>query len=153
MTLPPQIDGYPLLFITSLAASSVLPVGSEWLLALHVARGSDPVAVVAVASAGNILGALTTYWVGRAGGEWITRRFAIPLERRQRAERLFSRYGSWSLLLSWMPFVGDPLCLVAGGMHLGLIRFATLTGIGKIARYAVVAWLTLKGVPPDHAAG
>jgi len=141
------LGGYPALFVTSLAASSILPVGSEWLLVLLLANGSHPVMTVAVASAGNILGACTTYWVGRTGGEWLSRRFSIPPDRRRRAESLFGRFGSWVLLFSWLPVIGDPLCLVAGGLRLGAARFVILTGIGKVVRYAVVAMMTLKGVP------
>lgn len=144
--LLPLFGGYPFLFVTSLAASSLLPVGSEWLLVLMLARGSNPLMTVAVASAGNILGACTTYWVGRTGGEWLIRRFSVPPHRRERAERLFNRYGSWVLLFSWLPLIGDPLCLVAGTMRLPVWLFLFLTGIGKVGRYAAVAMMTLKGV-------
>lgn len=53
------------------------------------------------------------------------------------------RYGHWSLLLSWMPLIGDPLTLVAGVMGEPLKRFLLLVSLAKGARYAVLVWLTL----------
>lgn len=140
------LGGYPLLFLVSAAASSLLPLGSEWLLILQLLDGADPFAAVLVASAGNLLGALTTYGIGLKGGTWLVDRLLkIRPERREKAEKLFSRYGVWSLLFSWLPVIGDPLCFVGGVLRVSLIRFSLLAGAGKTARYAAVAWLTLSG--------
>lgn len=139
--------GYPSLFVLSFLASTLLPLGSEWLLAAMLLQRHDPVAVVVVATIGNYLGACTSYWIGVWGGSLLAEKLLrIDAAARERAERFFGRYGSWSLLLSWLPVVGDPLCLAGGLLRIPYLRFSLLVAAGKGARYATVAWLTLKGM-------
>nr|WP_279342442.1 DedA family protein [Geotalea sp. SG265] len=136
--------GYPALFLLSFLASTLIPLGSEWLLALMLISHRDPVATVAVATIGNLLGACTTYWLGIYGGPWLIRRvLRIDDSAEERAKELYRRYGSWSLLFSWLPVVGDPLCLAGGLLRVGFARFSLLVLFGKLCRYAAVAWLTL----------
>ena len=131
--------GYPALFLLSFLASTVLPLGSEWLLAALIVKGHSPVLSIAVATAGNTLGACTTYAVGLYGGPFLIGRvLRISDTSRQKAERFYARYGSWSLLLSWVPVLGDPLCLVGGMLRVHLGRFSFLVLSGKLARYVVV---------------
>jgi membrane protein YqaA with SNARE-associated domain len=139
--------GYPGLFALSFLASTLLPVGSEWLLVLMLLNGSDPLAAVAVASAGNYLGSCTTWAVGVWGGPFLIRRILrIDPAAEAAAERFYRRYGVWSLLLSWLPFIGDPLCLAGGVFKVGFIRFSLLVFTGKLVRYAGVAGLTLGSI-------
>jgi membrane protein YqaA with SNARE-associated domain len=139
--------GYPGLFALSFLASTLLPVGSEWLLVLMLLKGSDPLAAVAVASAGNYLGSCTTWAVGVWGGPFLIRRILrIDPAAEAAAERFYRRYGVWSLLLSWLPFIGDPLCLAGGVLKVGFIRFSMLVFTGKLVRYAGVAGLTLGSI-------
>ena len=136
--------GYLTLFLLSFLASTIVPLGSEWLLVALVAGGFDPVLCVAVATAGNTLGACTTYGIGLFGGPFLIGRILrISDEARQKAERLYARYGSWSLLLSWVPIVGDPLCLVGGMLRVRFGRFSILVLIGKLARYTIVSLIAL----------
>ena len=136
--------GYPGLFILSFLAATVLPLGSEWLLALLLLEGFDPVVCVSIATVGNSLGALTTYAIGVWGGPWLIEKvLRIDPGRRQRSEQLYARYGSWSLLLSWVPVIGDPLCLVGGLMRVQLPRYIVLVTIGKYIRYQAVALMAL----------
>jgi membrane protein YqaA with SNARE-associated domain len=138
--------GYPALFLLSFLAATLLPLGSEWLLVGLLLQHSEPVATVAVATAGNYLGACTTFLIGRYGGPWLVERvLRIDATARLRAQRLYGRFGAWSLLFSWLPVVGDPLCLVGGVLNVSFARFSLLVAAGKLARYAVVAWLTLRG--------
>lgn len=139
--------GYPSLFLFSFLASTLLPLGSEWLLAAMLLQRHDPLTVVLVATTGNYLGACTSYWIGIFGGSLLAEKILrIDAPARARAERFFGRYGSWSLLLSWLPLVGDPLCLAGGLLRIPYLRFSLLVATGKLARYATVAWLTLKGM-------
>ena len=138
--------GYLSLFLLSFLASTLIPLGSEWLLVAMLLARYDPTRVVAVATAGNYLGALSTYAVGLYGGEFLKLRVLRMDDRATlKAERLYGRFGSYSLLFSWLPIVGDPLCLVGGVLRVRLLRFSLLVFSGKLARYAAVAWLTLKG--------
>jgi membrane protein YqaA with SNARE-associated domain len=139
--------GYPALFLLSLLASTLVPLGSEWLLAVLLVNGFDPSAVVSVATLGNSCGALTTYAVGLWGGPFLVQRILrISQESQQRAERYFTRFGSWALLFSWVPVLGDPLCLVSGVLRTRLWRFLILVTVGKFIRYLVVARLVLEGL-------
>ena len=133
------------LFVVSFLASTVLPLGSEWLLAALLLKGYEPVLSVAVATAGNTLGALTTYAIGIYGGGFLIRKvLKMDDEARERTQRFYSRYGSWTLFLSWLPFIGDPLCLIGGILRVNFWRFFLLVGGGKVFRYSVVTWIVLE---------
>lgn len=137
--------GYLPLFAISFLASTLLPLGSEWLLVVMLTQHYPALPTVAVATAGNTLGAITTYLVGRYGSGWLLHRvFHIDTRQQERAEAWYRRYGSLSLLASWLPVVGDPLCLVGGLLRIDATRFVALVALGKLARYAAVAWLTLR---------
>jgi membrane protein YqaA with SNARE-associated domain len=139
--------GYLSLFFLSVLASTLIPVGSEWLLAVMLVNRYDPVMTVAVATFGNTLGAVTTWAIGTAGGPFLVRRILrISAAAEESAVRFYRRYGVWSLLFSWLPVVGDPLCLAGGILNVGFGRFFLLVFTGKLARYAAVASLTLEGV-------
>ncbi len=140
--------GLPALFLLSFLASTLIPLGSEWLLVVLLLNRTNPAAAVATATVGNWLGASATWAMGVWGGPFLIRRLLhISPAEEERAGRLYGRYGSWSLLLSWLPVIGDPLCLVGGLLRVGFFRFSLLVFIGKLARYVVVAWVTL------HSAG
>lgn len=139
--------GYPALFLLSFLASTLIPLGSEWLLIALLVQRHDPLATVIIATTGNYLGACTCYAIGIYGGKLLTEKLLrIDAAARDRAERFFSRYGSWSLLFSWLPVIGDPLCLAGGVLRIPFPRFSLLVASGKAARYALVAWLTLQGM-------
>lgn len=138
--------GFLALFLLSFLASTLVPLGSEWMVVTMILARHEPATVVAVATAGNYLGALTTYWIGLYGGDFLTRR-VLRMDEKQisRAENFYNRFGSLSLLFSFLPIIGDPLCLVGGVLRVRFIRFTLLVFAGKLARYAAVAWLTLQG--------
>ena len=140
-------NGYPALFLLSFTASTLVPLGSEWLLVVLLTRQFDLPMVVMVATAGNTAGALTPYALGLWGGPYLVRHLLrISQERQQQAEKYFKRYGSWALLLSWVPILGDPLCLAGGVLRTGFWRFVLLVALGKALRYLVVAQLVMQGV-------
>ncbi len=137
--------GYLTLFCLSFLASTLLPLGSEWLLIMMLASGYEPLSAVAVATLGNYLGAVATYLIGLWGGKWLIERvLRVSPEQQQRAQDQYSRYGAYSLLFSWLPVIGDPLCLAGGILRINFGLFSLLVASGKLARYAVVALITLK---------
>lgn len=139
--------GYPALFAVSFLASTVIPLGSEWLLVAMLLNRSDPFVTVTVATLGNTLGAGTTWAIGIYGGPFLIRRvLRIDAAAEASATRFYRRYGVWSLLFSWLPLIGDPLCLVGGILKVGFGRFSLVVFAGKLARYVALAWLTLEGV-------
>ncbi len=133
------------LFLLSFLAATVLPLGSEWLLVTLIFQGLPPGQIIMVATLGNFLGGLTTYGLGFYGSTFITTKILrISTKESSRAMKLYSKYGSWSLLLSWLPIIGDPLCLIAGSLKLSLAPFTILVLIGKGARYAILAYITMQ---------
>lgn len=131
-----------LLFGSALLSSTLFPGGSEALLLVRLQQGADPLASVAVATAGNVLGSVVTWGMGRFGRAALAHSEKAE-KRMRRAENWFGRYGQASLLLAWLPVVGDPLCLVAGMLRVRFLNFLLLVAAGKLARYAALAWLAL----------
>jgi membrane protein YqaA with SNARE-associated domain len=130
------------LFGLAFLAATVFPVASEAGLAALILAGLDPASCVTVATAGNTLGAVTTWGVGRWGSEaFLSRLLRLSAADRERARRIFARYGVWSLFLAWAPIIGDPLCAVSGLFGLPLRRFLPPVLLGKWARYAGLAYL------------
>jgi membrane protein YqaA with SNARE-associated domain len=137
------------LFALSFLAATLIPLGSEWLLVTMLLSKGEPVTVVAVATVGNFLGALTTYWIGLYGGDFLKHRvLRMDDNTIRRAENFYARFGSYSLLVSFLPVIGDPLCLIGGLLRVHWIKFSLLVFAGKLGRYAAVAWLTLQGAAP-----
>lgn len=92
-----------------------------------------------VATAGNTLGSLVNWAIGRGIARFRDRPwFPVNEQRYQAASRHFAKYGLWSLLFAWLPLIGDALTVVAGALSVPLGRFLALVAIGKAARYAMV---------------
>jgi membrane protein YqaA with SNARE-associated domain len=133
------------LFLVAFAAATILPAQSEAALAGLLATGSfSPAMLVLVASIGNVLGSAVNWGLGR-GVERFRDRPWFPLRPAtlNRATTWYRRYGRWSLLLSWMPIVGDPLTLVAGVLREPLWSFVAIVALAKVSRYLVVAGAVL----------
>ncbi|WP_339764310.1 YqaA family protein [uncultured Hoeflea sp.] len=136
-----DLAAYGSLFLASLLAATLIPAQSESVLAGLILAGGQPVAVlVAVASLGNILGSVLNWLIGRGIEKFRDRRW-FPASQKQldRAQQQYQRFGYWSLLLAWVPIIGDPLTLVAGIMREPFWRFLLLVSIGKTGRYVVLA--------------
>ncbi len=128
------------MFLSSFLAATILPLSSEVVLGLLLAGGYGTAPVVTVATAGNVLGSVVNYWFGLAGSQWLTRKFSRISEREiQRARERFQSWGTASLLLAWVPVLGDPLTVVAGMLRINLWIFIFLVTIGKLGRYLVIA--------------
>ncbi|MFP1631615.1 YqaA family protein [Zhengella sp. ZM62] len=129
------------MFISAFTSATLLPGTSEGVLAALLAAGLVPVlTVVAVASAGNVLGSCVNWWLGRQAGRLAQVQPAGGAPSRlERAQAWYGRYGYWSLLASWVPVVGDPLTLVAGAMREPFWRFLAIVSLAKSARYIAVA--------------
>ena len=130
-------------FLSAFLAATILPFSSEAVLAGAVWLAPERLGpLVAVATLGNTLGALVNWAIGRGlAALRHHRRFPLDPKRYAQAERLFRRFGTPALLLSWLPLVGDPLTLVAGLFRTPLWLFLPLVALGKGLRYLVVAGL------------
>ena len=128
------------LLVSSFLAATVLPLASEVPLAVVVRRHGDLLLPVAVATLGNFLGACTTYGLARAAAA----KLAPSVRPKPRPLLLFERYGAPSLLLSWVPLIGDAIVALAGASRTPIATFSIWTLIGKAARYAAVGWIALR---------
>lgn len=129
------------LFASAFVSATLLPGSSEAALLALLALGRDDAALlVATATAGNVLGSLVNWFMGRFLSRFRDRRW-FPVDRRgyERAIAWYNRYGLWSLLFAWLPVVGDPLTVVAGALRTDLRWFLVLVTIGKAGRYSVIA--------------
>ena len=117
----------------------MLPLGSEAALAALVRSREGLLAPVLAATAGNVLGACTTYWLGRRAARTLAHR-RKPTKREARVSRLLRRYGAPAMLLSPVPVIGDALVALAGATGLPPLAFLLWTTLGKGLRYLVVAW-------------
>lgn len=127
------------LFMWSFLAATILPLGSEAPLVMYVRSYGQVAVPVLVATAGNYLGACTTYWLGR--------RAALALgggrdasEGETRSAKLLRRFGPPALLLSWVPILGDALVALAGAVRMPFRAFSLWTVLGKGLRYLAVGW-------------
>lgn len=139
------LAAYGGLFLAALIAATILPAQSEAVLAgLLVSGNHAPALLVLVAGTGNVLGSLVNWLLGRGIERFREARWfpvgAGPLER---AGTWYRRYGWWSLLLSWLPFIGDPLTVAAGIMREPLWRFLLVVSIAKFGRYIALAAIVL----------
>ena len=107
---------YAGLFAAAFLSATVLPFQSEVVLfGLLLTEHYRWWLLVVVASAGNTLGSVVNWVLGRFIAHFEDRPwFPVNRARVARAEAWYHRYGRWSLLLSWLPFIGDPLTIVAG---------------------------------------
>lgn len=137
------------LFLSALGAASLLPLQSEGVLVALLLGGAYPAwALVLVASLGNVLGSLLNWWLGRYIEHYHDKPwFPVSPQRLQQAQHWYARYGRWSLLLSWVPVIGDPLTLVAGVMRERLWIFLLIVSLAKTGRYLVLTALTLQLLP------
>ena len=120
------------LFAAAFVSATVLPANSEIvLIAVLRADPADAPLAIAVATIGNTLGGLATYFLGRLVPER-----TLPRARGLEAVR---RHGAWMLLLSWVPIVGDGLCAAAGWLRVRAWKAALAMAVGKFLRYLAVA--------------
>lgn len=136
---------YTGLFTAAFVAATILPAQSEAVLVGLLLTGSySPELLVAIASVGNVLGSVVNWGLGRGIENFRDRRwFPVGPTALERAKAWYHRYGKWSLLLSWVPIIGDPLTVVAGVMREPFSTFIVLVAIAKFARYVAVAAVTL----------
>ena len=134
---------YAGLFVSAFLAATVFPASSEVILTgLAATEEFNPGLLLVVASAGNTLGSVFNWLLGRFCLRWKNRPwFPASPERFAAATVWFNRYGLWSLLLSWMPIVGDPITLVAGVLRVTFWKFLVLVATAKTVRYIAVLGL------------
>ena len=133
------------LFVSAFLSATLLPGSSEAALIALLALGkSDPVLLVAVATVGNVLGSVVNWALGRFFAHFSDRPwFPVSAGAFERAAAWYRRFGVWSLLVAWVPVIGDPLTVAAGVLRTGFWPFVALVTLGKAARYVFIALAVL----------
>ena len=129
------------LFLVAFSAATFLPGSSEIaLIAVLSTTQTPPELAIMVATIGNTLGSVVNWAVGRFFAHYQHHpRFPIPADKFDQYTRWYRRWGIWSLLLSWMPLIGDPLTAIAGVARTPLMVFIPIVFIAKGIRYLIVA--------------
>nr|WP_194716342.1 YqaA family protein [Pantoea agglomerans] len=133
------------MFGSSFLSATLLPGSSEALLiALLIAKKTSVYGLLLAASLGNTLGGLTNILIGRL----------LPLKRQGRwhdtAMTWLHRLGPAALLFSWLPVIGDLLCVLAGWLRFAWLPAILFLAVGKTLRYIVIATATLQGMQWWH---
>ena len=139
------VTAYISLLIVSFTAATIVPFSSEILLAtLITTKEYNSLLLLILACIGNISGSIVNWILGYYAAYFIKKKwFPIKQNKIEHATKFFNKYGKWSLLLGWLPVIGDPLTFVAGTLKYSFIPFLILVSIGKAGRYLVVYFSTL----------
>ena len=140
---PADIAALAGMFTSALLAGSILPAQSEIVLAALLLAGEHPAwLLVLVATLGNVGGAVLNYALGRAADRFRHRRwFPLSATGWDRNAAWFNRWGVGTLLLSWLPVVGDGFTVLAGAARTPFPLFLALVTLAKGGRYLVLAAL------------
>ncbi len=132
---------YLVLFSSAFVAATLIPAQSEAVLLgmLHLSQQSVFI-LVFFATLGNVLGSTVNWWLGTQLQRYKERSwFPVNGKRLKQMQGHYKRYGSWVLLFSWVPVIGDPITLVAGVLKENIYRFLILVTIAKAGRYLIIA--------------
>ncbi len=140
-----SIEVYIILFTSSFASSTILPGHSEiTLIALITQKKYEVFYLVVFASLGNILGSVLNWYLGIHFLKFKNKKW-FPFKENQinKVSKSFLKYGKWSLLLSWVPFIGDVLTLVAGMFRVPFNQFVIIVSVAKVSRYIFISLIAL----------
>ena len=129
------------LFVSAFLSATLLPGTSEIALTGVIAADRVPVVTaILVATIANTLGSCLNWGIGRYfAGFQDHRWFPVPAGKFNRYSDWFRRWGLWSLLMSWVPVIGDPLTVIAGIARTPIVIFTLIVFIAKGVRYVMVA--------------
>ena len=134
---------YLILFFSAFISATLFPLGSEALFIYDIKEGYNIYFLVIVATIGNSLGSLLNYFLGLKGEEYLVEKKLINEKVILKSKSYFDKYGSISLLFSWLPIIGDPITFVAGILKYDLKKFIVLVVIAKLSRYIFIAYLVV----------
>ena len=131
------------LLLISFLAATILPFSSEVVLTtMYLSNSFETYLLLIFASIGNILGSITNWYLGKKIIIFQDRKwFPVSPDQLNRSQKYFQKYGLWSLLLAWVPIIGDPLTLLAGVLNVRFGIFFLLVSISKISRYVFILYL------------
>lgn len=126
---------YITLFFSALISATLFPMGSEALLIYDLTQGYNIYLLLLFATSGNVLGSFINYLFGLKGEEFLESKGYLKKEKIIKYKNLFDKYGAFSLLLSWVPIIGDPITFIAGILKYDWKKFLLIVTIAKFGRY------------------
>ncbi len=134
--------GYLGLFTAAFLAATVLPFSSEAVFAaVLLGLNTDPYICLAAATAGNTLGGMTCYWLGKLGKiSWIEKYLRVPEARVNKWVAKLHRQGDWISFFAFLPGIGDVIALACGFLRCNawIVFFAMMAG--KLLRYILLMY-------------
>jgi len=134
---------YLTLFLTALISATLFPLGSEALLLYDINEGYSLYLLLTVAIVGNSLGSVINYYLGLKGESYLEEKKYLKKEQIQKYKNFFDKYGGYTLLLSWVPLIGDPLTFMAGILKYDFKYFVMIVVFAKATRYIFLAYLVI----------
>ena len=133
---------YITLFISALISATLFPLGSEAVLLYDLNEGYSALWLLVWATLGNTFGAVVNYILGYQGERFLEKKNIIEKEKFVKFTQLFEKYGAYTLLLSWLPLVGDFFTLAGGVARYPFWKFFLLVLVAKFGRYLIliVGW-------------
>ena len=137
------IFSYINLILISFLAATILPFSSEILLSAMVATDNyNLILLLIFASLGNISGSIINFILGKKililkDKKW----FPVSPTQLSRSQFIFNKYGVWSILLAWVPIIGDPITILSGTLNVNFFKFLLLVSISKISRYVFLIYI------------
>jgi membrane protein YqaA with SNARE-associated domain len=126
------------LFFASFLAATILPFSSEAILAATIYFGASPTYAIIIASTGNWLGGITSYYLGYlAKWEWLEKYFKVKQESVLKWQKNIEKFGPIIAFLTWLPFIGDVLAIGLGYFRVNFISSISFMLLGKTIRYIV----------------
>ncbi|MCT7601068.1 YqaA family protein [Aliarcobacter butzleri] len=132
---------YLTLFFVSFISATLFPLGSEALLIYDIKEGYNIYLLLFFATLGNSLGSIVNYYLGLKGEEYLIEKNLIKEKYINISINYFDKYGFITILLSWLPIIGDPITFVAGILKYDFKKFVILVTIAKLSRYIFIAWV------------
>ena len=126
---------YLYLFLNSFISATLFPLGSEALLLYYLSQNLNYILLLLFASIGNTMGSIFNYWLGLKGEKYLINKNILKEKNIKKYKNYFDKYGAFTLLLSWMPIIGDGFTFVAGMLKYDIKRFIILVFLAKTFRY------------------
>ena len=126
---------YLYLFFISFISATLFPLGSEALFLYNLTINSNIYLLFIFATFGNSLGSIVNYWIGLKGEEYLIEKKVLSEKNILTSKKYFDKYGGYSLLLSWVPIIGDPITFIAGVLKYNIKKFILLVILAKGGRY------------------
>lgn len=131
------------LFFSGFTSATLLPGSSEALFLYMLSEQIwDAGLLILIVGLGNSLGGMTNWLLGLLihKGFYKNKGKDSQAKSYSKAEKWLQKYGSPALFFSFLPIIGDPLCVVAGLVKISWLKAVLFISAGKFFRYFVLSY-------------